>query len=374
VLYALALERGATLADVIVDAPLAESVGDGLHRYRNYSERHYGPVTLRDALGNSLNIPALKLLHDIGPATYLEHLERLGITSLGAHPDVYGDGLALGNGELTLFELVQAYQAHANAGQLVPLTVLTEPTRSAHRETVVSAETASLLADALSDPDARSAEFGRDSVLNLTVQTAVKTGTSSDYRDAWTVGFDARFTVGIWMGNLDQTPTGGITGSTGPALLLRSVFANLNRDGTTRPLYLSPKLTRERVCVPSPLSPDQDCVMREEWFDPGHAIPDRTDSPQPAAAAVTPASPRLRRPTDGLELAWDPRLPAESQAFEFQLDGVVPDDQVRWTIDGDTRIAAGASFVWPVTRGTHRVSAAVVRSGVTAGPVEFFVR
>ena len=75
-----------------------EDVGDGLHRYRNYSERYYGPVTLREALANSLNIPALKLLHGIGPTEYLQFLSRLGVTSLEAHPEMYGDGLALGNG------------------------------------------------------------------------------------------------------------------------------------------------------------------------------------------------------------------------------------------------------------------------------------
>lgn len=373
-LYALALERGATLADILIDAPLAESVGDGLHRYRNYSERHYGPVTLRDALGNSLNIPALKLLHGIGPVDYLAHLERLGIASLGAHPDVYGDGLALGNGELTLFELVQAYQAHANRGRLVPLRVLAEPIEHRVGAAVVSAETASLLADALSDPEARSAEFGRDSVLNFPVQTAVKTGTSSDYRDAWTLGFDARYTVGIWMGNLDQTPTRGITGATGPALLLRSVFANLNRDGATRPLYLSPKLTRAAVCVPSPLSAGPDCSRREEWFDPAHAVPAPSAMPTESMAAASASAPRLRRPTDGLELAWDPRLPAASQAFEFELEGVAVDAEVRWSIDGAIRVARGASFLWPVERGTHRVSAVVVGDGVSVGPVEFVVR
>jgi len=379
-LYALALDRGATLADVVVDAPLTEDVGDGLHRYRNYSERYYGPVTLREALANSLNIPALKLLHGIGPAEYLQFLSRLGVTSLEAHPDQYGDGLALGNGEITLFELVQAYAVLANRGRSVELSVLRDDI-APRNAAIVSPETASLIADALSDSAARSAEFGADSVLNLPVQTAVKTGTSSDYRDAWAVGFDARFTVGIWMGNLERSPTGGITGSIGPALLLRSIFAELNRDGRTAPLYLSPRLTRRELCLPSPRVAPGTCLNRGEWFDPLH-LPDAkfASATAPRHATAAPAAPppiRFRQPTDGLELAFDPRVPAESQAFRFLLDGVAAGDTVAWSIDGMKATQAGPGYIWPVTRGTHRVFAEITRDGETIArldQVEFVVR
>ena len=389
-LYALALQRGASLADVILDAPLSEDVGDGLHRYRNYSERYYGEVTLREALANSLNIPALKLLHGIGASDYLRFLESLGFTTLAAHPDIYGDGLALGNGEVTLFELVQAYAVLANRGRSVPLTVLRDDPATPPTRTLVSPETASLIADALSDPDARAAEFGQDSVLNLPVQTAVKTGTSSDYRDAWAVGFDSRFTVGIWMGNLTQSPTEGVTGSIGPALLLRSVFAELNRDGATAPLYLSPRLTSRALCLPSPRITPGTCLDRSEWFDPAHdivlasAANESNESPNPAGAppsttvAAGPTSPiRFRQPTHGLELALDPRLPAESQAFRFLLDGVDTADTVAWTIDGTTDSRPGPGLIWPVTRGTHRVAAEITRDGTliaSVAAVDFVVR
>jgi penicillin-binding protein 1C len=379
-LYALALERGHTLADEILDAPLAEGVGDGLHRYRNYSDRHYGPVTLRDALANSLNIPAVKLLHAIGADRLLDHLDRLGIRSLREHPAVYGDGLALGNGEVTLFELVQAYHALANRGQMSALAVLRDAGRGmAAGERAISPETAALISHALSDPNARAAEFGRDSVLNLPVQTAIKTGTSSDYRDAWSVGFDSRYTVGIWMGNLDQTPTRGVTGSIGPALLLRSVFAWLNRDRDTRPLYLSPQLTRRTVCVPSPLAAPGDCIVRDEWFDPAHVTVAHAGQAtgQPAETVDELVALKLRQPTPGLELAFDPRLPAASQAFRFLIDGADDGDRVEWLIDGEPSVADGADYLWPVSRGTHSVEARVHRDGILiaeVSSVEFRVR
>jgi penicillin-binding protein 1C len=259
------------------------------------------------------------------------------------------------------------------------LSVLRDSTRpSAPVERVLSAETAALISHVLSDPDARSVEFGRDSVLNLPVQTAVKTGTSSDYRDAWTVGFDSRFTVGIWMGNLDQTPTRGVTGAIGPALLLRSVFALLNRDGDSRPLYLSPRLTQQDVCVPSPRVAAGTCITRQEWFDPLHPVPGNT---QPATAITTPTPAdlfvRLRQPTDGLELAWDPRLPPSAQAYRFLLDGIASSDAVTWTIDGATTHASGDTLIWPVKRGSHQVGASVHRDGVLIAEIaaiEFHVR
>ncbi|MDE0371522.1 MAG: transglycosylase domain-containing protein [Rhodospirillales bacterium] len=355
-LYGLALDSGWTAATVIDDAPLAADVGVGLHAYQNYSRRFYGPISLRDALGNSLNIPALKALHFVGSSAYLGFLRELGFTSLNDHPDVYGDGLALGNGEVSLYELVQAYAALADGGRFRPLTVVAEPGRRYLGRQVLSTEGASLIADILSDPDARSLEFGRASVLNFHAPTAVKTGTSSDFRDVWAVGFDARHTVGVWMGNLDQTPSQGVTGSTGPAILLRSIFTELSRNQEPQPLYLSPGLRRASVCVPDPGSLSGDCVIREEWFVPG------TEPAVPYVAPLATEAIAFLQPTPGLLLAVDPRLPPEHQAFEFRLGGTEPGDRVDWKIDGDPYRTLGGRLLWSLTRGTHQVSAEVWRS------------
>ena len=369
-LYGLALDSGWTAATVIDDSPLAANIGSGLHAYQNYSRRFYGPISLRDALGNSLNIPALKALHFVGASAYLDFLRELGFENLDEHPDVYGDGLALGNGEVSLYELVQAYAALANGGHFRPLSALMEagrphlghpaPSRRAPGGLVpdgqvLSEEGASLIANILSDPEARSLEFGRASVLNFQLPTAVKTGTSSDFRDAWAVGFDARHTVGVWMGNLDRTPTRGVTGSTGPAILLRSIFAELSRNAEPQPLYLHPGLRRANVCVPDPSSPSMDCKVRLDWFVPGT---------EPTIASVAPndyEAIAIRQPVPGLLLAMDPRLPADRQALEFQLDGTQPGDRVDWMIDGGSYSTLDGSLLWSLSRGTHRVSAEVWR-------------
>jgi penicillin-binding protein 1C len=362
--YALALDRGWTAAQVIDDAPLTESTSGGLHSYQNYSRRFYGPVALRDALGNSLNIPALKTLQYVGAESYLHALAALGFEQLTSHPDFYGDGIALGSGAVTLLELVQAYAALANGGVYRPVTTRFDDAADRRARRVYSAEAASLVANILSDANARSLEFGRDSVLAFPVQTAVKTGTSSDFRDAWAVGFNYRYTVGAWMGNLDQTPTDGVTGTTGPALLLRSVFAELARDTSTAPLYLSPALVRAEICVPMPLrEADAECLPRTEWFLPGT---------EQAAGAAPPAEQdeiRLRRPTPGLLLAYDPRLAADDQEFDFELAGVDATDRVVWTVDGREHERAGPTYRFRVTRGEHRVAALVLRDGATLARV-----
>src|SRR5581483_5485643 len=239
-LYATAIEKGWTAATLINDDELSEAVGGGQHTFHNYSHIHYGLIRLREALGNSLNIPAVRTLKFVGTASFLERLHELGLTSLQQHPDFYGDGLALGNGEVTLYEMAQAYTVLARHGSFVPLTFVPRESSAQSSRAVFSPEVTSLIANILSDPDARSLEFGGG--LQFPVETAVKTGTSSDYRDAWAIGFDYAHTVAVWMGNLNDTPMDGVTGSVGPAMVLRSVFAQLNRNQDTRGLWLSPKL------------------------------------------------------------------------------------------------------------------------------------
>lgn len=355
-LYALALEKGWTAATLIDDSPLSEAVGVGLHTYHNYSYTHYGPLRLRDALGNSLNIPAVRAIQFTGPAGFLDTLHRLGFTSLTRHPDFYGDGLALGNGEVTLFELVQAYTALAHYGIARPLRLLMEQEQKPGAR-VFSEATSSLLGDILSDPDARRLEFDAGALLRFPVQTAVKTGTSSDYRDAWAVGFNYRYTVGVWLGNLDQRPMAQITGSTGPALVLRGVFAELNRNAETRPLYLSPTLRKVRICRDSGLPADTTCAARDEWFVAG-SEPARLAAEAQEFDSGAPL--HLSQPAEGMQMALDPRIPDDSEVFMLRLPENLVTAKVEWLMDGKIIGSSRANrFPWQVTRGPHTVRARV---------------
>lgn len=372
-LYALALERGWTAATLIDDTPLSEMVVGGLHSYRNYSRSYYGPVRLRDALGNSLNIPAVRAIQHVGTAEFLAHLKKFGINSLRQHPDYYGDGLALGNGEVTLWELVGAYAALARGGLNRPLKLLAGQASAPGATRAISPETAGIIGDILSDPEARRLEFGAGGLMKFPVETAIKTGTSSDYRDAWAVAFSARYTAGVWMGNLSGRPMNNITGARGPVLVLRSLFAELARRSPTRPLPRSPLLNKVRICLEDGRRADGECPSRDELFVAGT---------EPGAEPLIPAAInpelRLRRPHNGLRLAMDPRIPDMDEAFPFRLDNLPAGSHVVWYVDGQA-VARGttAEYLWPMSKGEHTASAEVTTpgKGVRRVPaVSFFVK
>jgi penicillin-binding protein 1C len=352
-LYALALEKGWTAATLIDDAELSEAVGGGQHTFHNYSHRHYGPLRVRETLGNSLNIPAVKTLKFVGQDAFMERLHAIGIVSLTQHPEFYGDGLALGNGEVSLYEMAQAYTVLARKGRFQPLTwVANDPTPRAESRAFTPA-VASVIGNILADPDARMLEFGRG--LQFPVETAIKTGTSTDYRDAWAIAFDYAHTVAVWMGNLDGSAMDGVTGAVGPAMVLRSLFSELNRHQDTKPLVLSRDLVLAKICRQDGRLADDHCDSTTEWFVPGTLPPITVQQ----VAAAAPQY-RLLQPTAGLQLAHDPRIPPEFEALPMQIAAVPGLEHVDWYIDGALAASTpGTRYAWPLRRGTHSVKAQV---------------
>lgn len=381
-LYGLALDRGWTAATIIDDSPLARPVGDGMHPFRNYSRNHYGPLRLREALGNSLNIPAIRTIQFTGVGDFLDRLHDLGMESLDRTAGHYGEGLALGNGEVTLLELVQGYTVLARGGVFRPLRfTLDGRYYGATRHRIYSREAASLVADILSDPQARRREFGTGSILKFPVQTAVKTGTSNDHRDAWAVGSNHRYTVGIWMGNLDGHATGGLTSSTGPGLILRSVFAELNRFLEAQPLYLSPLLLTARICSHSGQLAGASCPAIVEKFMPGtlprsvcslHVGTDSKALVAETAKTQVIAPIHILQPTPNLQMAMDPHIPDNIEAYPMKIVGDHAGKRVEWLVDGQlvgiTREDEDR-FMWPLTRGSHLAQARIWQ-GPEEGPLE----
>lgn len=367
--YGLAMTRLGWQPDhVLEDSPLAERIDEGVHRYRNYSGRHYGRVSLRYALANSLNIPAVRTAQAVGVPAIVDELQRFGFTTFDKSSDYYGPAIVLGDGAVSLFDLVQGYASLARHGEFLPLRVL-EDVPQPDPAGVLPAPVASLLANILSDPDARAAEFGSDSVLDLPLPTAVKTGTSSDYHDIWTLGFDDRYTVGVWMGRLDGKATDQLTGSLGPAPVLRQIFANLRMAAPYAGLWHSPALRATETCEwigPPP------CVHRQDWY-----LPSRSDAV--AESAPSRPSPAIAQPLQGEMLAIDPRTPRASQQFQFALDSDgLAIRRVVWSVDGAPLAESGGdSASWSLVPGAHRVSARVwvegEASALELGPVAFSV-
>jgi penicillin-binding protein 1C len=306
----------------------------------------------------------------VGAEPLLDTFYDLGIRSLDRHPDYSGDGLALGNGELTLFELVQAYTTLARAGVFTPLTAVRSNPDYRTQHIVFDEQVATLIGNILSDADARRLEFGEGGLLDLSIQTAVKTGTSSDYRDAWAVGYNYQFTVGVWMGNLRGNPMQEVTGSTGPALVLRSVFAELVRNLPSKPLYISPLLVKQAVCVATGLPANQDCEQRDEWLQ-------STTLAQIESKAVK--SLWIRQPYSGLQIARDPRIPDYVEAFEFRLSDQESIEKVQWVLD-DNLIAESdqSKYTWSLVEGEHTLLAKARYSDggnwIETPPVRFTVK
>jgi len=236
--YVAAFEKGWTPSTLIWDVPTAfppsEDPYDTNPPYEpvNYDEKFHGPVTVRSALANSYNLPAVKALEYVGiyddPDTPAEEgliafARRLGITSLKRSD--YGLSLTLGGGEVSLLELTSAYAVFANEGRKVPSVAIAKIVdHTGHivyeyeppiGEQVVRVEHAYLISSILSDTSARIPMFGTNPVINLDFISAVKTGTTNDFRDNWTVGYTSDLVVGAWVGNTDYTPMENTTGLSG---------------------------------------------------------------------------------------------------------------------------------------------------------------
>ena len=377
-LYAMALEKGWTAATLIDDSPLAIAVGNGLHSIHNYSGEYYGPLRLREALGNSLNVPAIRTAEFIGRDHFLTRLHKLGFDSLTQHPDFYGDGLGLGNGEVSLFELVRAYSALARGGKTHTIRfAFNQNVDDRGNIRVFDPEVVSLVGDILSDPDARAREFGRDSILRLPIQTAVKTGTSTDYRDAWAVGFSYRYTVGVWMGNMDQRPMREVTGSIGPGMVLRAVFAELNRFSESRPLVKSLRLHPVRICPVTGLLASDSGPSVVEWFRDGKAPTQYCANNHDVVKAplVTQADdvlPKLKQPLPGLQMAMDPRIPDALEVLSFEVENGGIYSRVQWILDGKlvASVEGAKPYPWSLQRGHHTVYARLWKANTQATPLQ----
>ncbi len=289
--YLLAFERGATPASVLADVATEFATPTGLFAPVNFDHHWYGPVSCRMALANSLNMPAVKALAQFGgPEALVERLRAWGLTTLNQPPAHYGLGLTIGNAEVRLLELANAYACLARLGDFKPPR-LTLDTAAAPTTRITNPNAAYLIADILSDNHARVTAFGADSDLRFPFKVACKTGTSSNFRDNWAFGYTPEFTVGVWVGNFDSTPMRQISGVTGAAPILHDIFMHLHRQhGTSwyeRPsgiceAWVHP-LTGRRLRQIA-LAPDSEKVR--ELFAPDHLPPYESPDDYDAAGRV----------------------------------------------------------------------------------------
>lgn len=271
--YLLALERGATPATMVSDVRTSFPAAGGFYRPENYNRRCYGPVRYRTALASSLNIPAVKvLLAAGGPSALHERLRECGLTTLNRAPEIYGLGLTLGNCEARLLEMTNAYASLARLGVYQPWRVLPTNPSFAHRYS--RPELVWQIADMLSDNSARTLAFGMNSALRFDYPVACKTGTSTDFRDNWTVGFTPEFSVGVWAGNFNGAPMREVSGVTGAGPILHAIFDYLHANHGTS-WYPTPGTIVERTIHPltGKLLADNDARGVRERFLADHLPP-----------------------------------------------------------------------------------------------------
>lgn len=277
-LYAAAMEHGFTPASQLLDVPSSFQTPDGSYVPLDYDRRFRGPVSLRTALASSLNVPAVRTLDAVGIDTFLEMAHRAGLATL-TDSERYGLALTLGGGEVRLVDLVNAFSIFATGGRRpqpyavsrvldADGNVLYEHPRTEPAQ-VLDPAIAYLVADILSDRDARIPGFGEVTPLDLPFRAGVKTGTTTNFRDNWTVGFTPALVTGVWAGNADGSPMHDVSGVDGAAPIWRDVMeaASAGEDGwLARPA----NIVESTVCDPTGLRPGPDCpTPRRELFVAG---------------------------------------------------------------------------------------------------------
>lgn len=265
--YAAALQTGITAATIINDAPITFTQANGkTYSPVNYDGRFHGPVPLRQALASSYNIPAVKVLKKIGVEAMVKQGQDMGINSWD-DPARFGLSLTLGGGEVTMIDMAQVYGTLANSGKKVNLQPVLEIIdfkedilqidQEPINKDVLPEEIAFIITDILSDNAARTPAFGANSLLNIPDKyIAVKTGTSNNKRDNWTIGYTKDYAVVVWVGNNDNSPmhptlTSGVTGA---APIWRRIFDHLLEGREVPP----PQMPEGAVKIP--------CYGRYEYF------------------------------------------------------------------------------------------------------------
>ncbi len=298
--YLTALTQDMTAASMILDVATSFPQADGsYYRPENYDRQYHGPTSLRNALSRSYNIPAIRVMDQVGVGSALRMANRMGINGLSRGLNFYGLSLVLGGGEITLLDHTYAYTAFANQGTMIGEPVLPNERREGFRtlnpvsvlmvrdrdgnvikeykapesDRIFSAEVAYIMSDIMSDDVARAPSFGSNTALTLPDRkVAAKTGTTNGWKDNWTMGYTPQVTMGVWVGNTDNESMENTTGLDGAAPIWNAVMRYYLQDEPPVWYEQPPGVTSRTICVPSGLLPTDSCPassQRTELFVAG---------------------------------------------------------------------------------------------------------
>jgi penicillin-binding protein 1C len=385
-LYALALERG-----VITPATVLDDGARGPGGVEDADREYLGPLLPRFALANSRNVPAVRLLEQVGPDETWALLRELGLHDGTLPARHYGAGLALGVPPVSLEALVGAATALANDGLLVEPRWIAGARGPAPRR-VLAESAARQVSLFLADPMARLPGFPRMGPSEYPFAAAVKTGTSADCRDAWAVAWSARAIVGVWVGRPDFRPMRALGGYAAAAGLARQVLLLRHgdeRDGLDDRPFPAPRgFHAVRLCALTGLEAGAACDrVVAEWLPPGEE-PRRICEHRAAAAGGAQAerAPALRgtraarlrvsAPEPGTVILADPEVPPGAATIALQAEADPETREVLWFVDGRPWRLVGPPFAarWPIEPGTHSFQVRLPGREDASAPVRISVR
>ncbi len=378
---------------VLADVPTLYRSADGIQAPANYLDKYLGPVTVRQALACSQNVPAMEAINtEDGVADFLKLLRRFGYAVPG-EAGQYGLGLAIGNAHVTLLEQVRAYAALARAGNLPKLRERMDeaPAGEAVELGAQGAQHIACISDIMSDGAARTAGFGAGSALRFPFRCAVKTGTSSNYRDNWCVGFTAQYTVGVWVGNADNAAMRDISGVSGAGPIFHRVFellaqreplglpprpegiveVEIDRRTGLPPRADTPAAYRVRELVPAGNEPKG----QGRYDERGRVLLDARyadwlrGAGQGDAYALDGTAPSARQPSvlipaQGSYVELDPTLPQGGRCLE--LVSTLPAASARWRCTTLRVYERGGKWWAELRPGTHRLIVEDAANGLRA--------
>ena len=377
--YALAIDRGlVTPSTMLMDVPT---------RFRDFDPHNFsldfrGWVSVRDALVLSLNLPAIDVERRVGQERLYSTLRELGLNTLSKPADHYGLGLVLGNTEVRLLDLANAYACVARGGGWAPVRFV-ESAALPTVKPVFSPEACWMLSDMLCGEERAMDTTGHAADVRLPPM-AWKTGTSAGLRDAWTVAWNPDYVIGVWVGNPNGSSSDALVGRKTATPVAWDLFRRIYPDNQG-PWFARPAGVKHRtVCAVSGCTPGPNCSHRiEDWCIPGVSrhetcslhrsgeeaafppavasylnLQKKSESDQPLAEAV-----RIRTPTRGSVYRWMPESGLNSQQLALQAGSGRADETLHWFVDdrpvGKSR--SGESLFWPLERGVHQIVCSSVR-------------
>jgi penicillin-binding protein 1C len=395
-LYAMAMDAGIGPNDILPDIP---SVFGGREAYipSNFDRRFNGPVRLRVALASSLNIPAVYMLERLGVNRFEQYLEQLGFYSIAEKMGTHGTGLALGNAEVSLEEMVCAFSAFPRGGSPASLrfndSIENDETKNEYgitrqeNEPLMSPETAWIISDILSDKASRFPGFGPAPVFQLPFPAMFKTGTSNQFQNIWAMAATETYTIGVWMGNFSGETVVGATGSSIPARIAANILSRLessSQNAASNSHHVGGAipvgLAEHEICTLSGMSASVHCTGKSgEWFsdnevpglctwhtNSGTVYPSEyqswiverfrnvgTNNNQSAGIQI----PGIRIPVSGSVFYIDPSFPESAQAVRIETFGFDSGAKIFFNNNQYGTINHAGVFMLPLVRGQHLIEA-----------------